>query len=91
MLTSASQSMIATNATFMFLAGIAVVMRIYIRKKAPEPLAADDYLIIASWVCMLLYGLGGLRLINLFSIAILCSFSSHQYHGSAPWRVWRSV
>ncbi|MCJ1485775.1 hypothetical protein MMC06_005950 [Schaereria dolodes] len=45
-----SRAMLITNATFMGLSGIAVFLRINVRKQKLQPLKADDYLIIAAWV-----------------------------------------
>ena len=39
-----------TIAVFMLLAGISVILRLYIRKQKSLPLRADDRLIIAAWV-----------------------------------------
>ena len=40
--------MIATNTTFMILACIAVILRIYTRMRKSPPLRADDYLIVGA-------------------------------------------
>ena len=50
MSTSASRAMIVSNAVMMALAGIAVVLRICVRKHKSRYLKADDYLIIAALV-----------------------------------------
>ena len=49
-LPSASLAMIATNAIFMGLAIIAVVVRIYVRVRHNPPLYIDDYLIFVALV-----------------------------------------
>ena len=52
-LPSASSAMVATNAIFMGLAIIAVILRIYVRLRHNPPLYIDDYLIflalVSSW------------------------------------------
>ena len=51
MTTSASRAMIATNAIFMALACIAVVLRLHLRRKTKSPGSkADDWLIVAALV-----------------------------------------
>ena len=48
--------MIATNAIFMGLAIISVVVRIYVRLRHNPPLFIDDYLIFAALVSCLMDG-----------------------------------
>ena len=50
MATSQSRTLIATNALFLGLATIAVIMRIYARKQKVRYLQAEDYLILAALV-----------------------------------------
>ena len=50
MATSQSRTLIATNALFLGLAAIAVIMRIYARKQKVRYLQAEDYLILAALV-----------------------------------------
>ena len=50
MLPSASIALLATNAVFMFLAALSVVIRCYVRREK-DALGCDDYLIIAALVC----------------------------------------
>ncbi|KAG6988933.1 hypothetical protein G7Y79_00067g095480 [Physcia stellaris] len=50
-LPSAAVAMIATNAIFMGLAIISVVVRIYVRLRHNPPLFIDDYLIFAALIC----------------------------------------
>ena len=50
MATSQSRTLIATNALFLGLATIAVIMRIYARKQKVRFLQAEDYLILAALV-----------------------------------------
>ena len=51
MATSASRAMIATNAIFMALACIAVILRLHLRRKTKSPGSkADDWLIVAALV-----------------------------------------
>ena len=53
MFTFASRAMIISNAVVMALAGIAVVLRICVRKHKSPSLKADDHLIIAALVRLL--------------------------------------
>ena len=50
MYSSASQAMIATNAILIVVAGISVILRIYVRKHQSLPLKKDDYFIVGAWV-----------------------------------------
>ena len=49
-LPSASSAMLATNAIFMGLAIVAVILRIYVRLRHNPPLYIDDYLIFLALV-----------------------------------------
>lgn len=52
MLTAESRAMVATNATFIALAILSVVLRFEVRRPKAFSLERDDYMILTALVCV---------------------------------------
>lgn len=87
MYSSASQAMIATNAILIVVAGISVILRLYVRKHQSLPLKKDDCYIVGAWV----RDESRDRFLVLTVVGILSSFSNNQYSRGSTWWIRSTV
>lgn len=89
MTTGASRDMIVTNAFFMALAILSVILRFLIRRKQEVvEYAADDWLILLAMVPSTLKAEASTKSL---SLGLLCSSCRHKYRRCSHRRLWNTV